>query len=117
MAMQTRKLEPWTWTSYFDWFARHFPAMRAEVEIEDVDLGDQLASEPMVIDGLSYDPQNHEVVVTATDVPFEHHIVDPREIYVLEESGLPSAIEIVDAKGGKQIVHVTPLRELPPPPV
>ena len=117
MGMHTRKLEPATWTSYFDWIARHFPALRAEVEVEGLDVGNQLASEAVVIDGLSYDPYNREVVVTATEVPFEHHIVDPQEIYVLEEAGQPSAIEIVDVHGSKQIVYVTPLRELPPPPV
>jgi len=117
MGMRTRKLEPSTWRAYFDWITSHFPAVRAEVEVEGLDLGDQVTTDPLVIDGLSYDPYNREVVVTATDVPLEHHIVDPRDIYVLEELGQPSAIEIVDADGHKQIVRITPLQELPPPPV
>ena len=117
MGMRTRKLDPATWRSYFDWITRHLPAVRAEVEVAGLDLGDQVAAGPLVIDGFSYDPYNRELVVTATDVPLEHHIVDPRDVYVLEELGQPTAIEIVDADGHKQIVHITPLHELPPPPV
>lgn len=117
MNIQTRKLEPETWRAYFDWITRHLPSVRAEIEVEGVDLGDQIESDPLVIDGISYDPYNRELVVTATAAQLEHHIVEPREVYVLEELGQPSAVEIVDAEGHKQIVYITPLLELPPPPV
>src|SRR5262245_26488237 len=90
-AMTTRKLEPSNWRPYFDWLSRHFPSVRAEVDVESLALGDQIEADAVVIDGLSYDPYNREVVVTATDVHFEHHISDPQEIYVVEELGQPSA--------------------------
>jgi hypothetical protein len=115
MATQTRKLEPDTWRPYLDWISRHF-SVRTEVEVDRSDVGDQILANPLVIDGLSYDPQNREVVVTATDAQFEHHISEPREIYVVEELGQPSVIEILDGEGYKQIVYVAQLAELPPPP-
>jgi hypothetical protein len=114
--MSTRKLEPSTWRSYFDWVSKHLPAMRARIDVVDTDLGDQIETEWLPIDGLSYDPYSRELVVTATDAHIEHHIPDPREIYVLEEVGLPSALEILDGEGRTQILRITPLRELPPPP-
>lgn len=115
--MQTRKLEPENWRAYFDWMTRHLPAVRAELEVNALELGNQIESEPLVIDGLSYDPYAREVVVTATSAQLEHHISDPKEIYVVEQAGQPTAFEIVDGEGQKQIVRLTPLHELPPPPV
>jgi hypothetical protein len=117
METHTRKLAPETWRTYFDWMTRHMPAVRAEIEVAGLDIGDQIEGHALAIDGLSYDPSSHELVITATDDQLEHHIADPQEIYVLEELGQPSAVEILDAEGHKQILHITPLVELPPPPV
>jgi hypothetical protein len=117
MNTQTRKLEPQTWRAYFDWMTRQLPSARAEIEVTGIDIGDQIEGDALSIDGLSYDPSSRELVITATADEIEHHIADPKEIYVLEELGQPSAIEILDGAGYKQIVHITPLLELPPPPV
>jgi hypothetical protein len=111
--MTTRKLEPNTWQSYFDHVSRRLHASQVEIDVTGLDIGVQVAAERLTIDGLSYDPSEHAMVITAEDV--EHRITEPQEIYVVEEVGLLRSVEIVDADGHKQIVLLTPVEALPAP--
>jgi hypothetical protein len=109
--MATRKLEHDDWQQYFDRISRHLQASRAQIDVTGIDIGAQVAAERLSIEGLSYDPQDDAVVITATEV--EHRIAAPQQIYVIEELGLLRSFEIVDAIGHKQIVVLTPVDALP----
>jgi hypothetical protein len=111
--MKTHKLEPTIWHEYFDYVSQHLPASLVEIDITGFDIGYQVVVSRLAIDGLSYDPRDNEVVIIAEH--FEHHIAAPREIYVVEECGQLSCIDVLDAGGHQQIVLLTAVEALPPP--
>jgi len=110
--MDTRKLEPTHWQTYFDHVSRHLRASRVEIEVTGLDVGSQMVTSRIAIDGLTYDPEDDEVVISAEQ--FEHHIAGPREIYVIEELGQLSCFDVIDGDGHQQIVLLIPVELLPP---
>ena len=100
MQTHTRKLEPQTWRAYFDWMTRQLPAVRAEIEVTGLDIGDQIEGGALTIDGLSYDPSNHELVVTATHDMLEHRTSRTRRKSTCwKRTASQSAVEILDGEG------------------
>jgi hypothetical protein len=109
--MATYKLEPETWQGYFDRVSKHLLASKAEVSVNGLDIGAQVVEAPLItLSGFSYDPHDHEFVITAE--PYEEHI-DAREIYVEEELGVLRAIEVIDTSGRTRLIELTPALALP----
>jgi Family of unknown function (DUF5335) len=109
--MITRKLEPPTWKDYFDRASRSLAGGRAAIEVLGDDLGDQELAE-MTLLGMSYDP--HDRALTIAGESLDHRISDPQEIYVEEELGNLSCLEVLDLEGHKQIIKIEPAPMLPP---
>lgn len=109
--MTTRKLERSDWRKYFDEVAKHLPSMRVAVSILGEDIGAQVESEDSALLGISYDV-NDEVLEIATP-SLSHRVEHPQDIYVREEAGRLSSIELVTKDGTKQIVELRPLPSLP----
>jgi hypothetical protein len=109
--MTTRKLEPSEWQQYFDEVAKHLPSMRVGVSILGDDIGVQLETEDSVLVGLSYD-SNDEVFEVATP-NISHRVANPKEIYVREQGGRLSSVEVIAQDDTKQIVELRPLPSLP----
>ena len=76
----------------------------AEIEVASLDLGDQIQAEWLPLIGITYDP-NDDVVEVALD-GLDHMIHRPREIYMDNEVGRLTSLEIVDADGVRQIVKL-----------
>lgn len=109
--MTTRKLERSEWQRYFDEVAKHLPAMRVGVSILGEDIGAQRETEDSSLVGISYD-SNDEIFEVAT-ANISHRVANPKEIYVREEAGTLSAIEVIGQDDRKQIVELRPLPSLP----
>ena len=109
--MTTRKLERSDWQRYFDEVAKHLPTMRVEVSILGDDLGAQRETEAAPLIGISFDGNDDVLTVDTANV--SHRIANPSEIYVREEAGTLSSLEVLAPDGTKQIVELKPLPSLP----
>jgi uncharacterized protein DUF5335 len=85
----------------------------AEIEVASLDLGDQTQAEWLPLIGITYDP-NEDVVEVELD-GLDHMIHRPREIYMDNEFGSLTSLEIVDADGVRQIVKLKDQLGLPAP--
>lgn len=109
--MPTRKIEKHDWQSYFDHISRDLPAASVDVEVDGLELGAQVEASHMPLMGLTYDPHDDAFSVSSQDL--EHRISRPREIWVIEDAGGLSSIEVVDADGNTQIARLTRAVPLP----
>lgn len=109
--MTTRKLESSEWQRYFDEVAKHLPAMRVGISIMGESIGVQPESEDSALVGISYDSKDQVFEVDASNI--SHRVPKPREIYVREEAGRLSSIEVITEDGTKQVIELRPLPSLP----
>ena len=110
----TRKLQKKAeWRPFFDTVSKLLEAGVAEIEVASLDLGDQIQAEWLPLIGITYDP-NDDVVEVALD-GLDHMIHRPREIYMDNEVGSLTSLEIVDADGVRQIVKLKDKLMLPAP--
>jgi hypothetical protein len=109
--MTTRKLERSTWQRYFDEVAKKLPSMRVAVSLLGDDIGVQLESENSALIGISYGSEDEVFEVVTPNV--SHRVEKPKEIYVREESGMLSSIEVVAEDDSKQIIELRALPSLP----
>lgn len=109
--MTTRKLERSEWRQYFDEVAKRLPSMRVGVSILGDDIGVQLETENGALLGMSYD-SNDEVFEVATS-NIAHRVPKPKEIYVREEGGRLSSVEVIAQDDTKQIIELRALPSLP----
>jgi hypothetical protein len=105
----TYKLEPSVWQPYFDKVSKHLAASRAEIRVSGLDLGSQIAAADLPLEGMSYDPYEHELLITSEDL--EQHIA-AREIFVDEELGNLRGVEVVDSDGHRRVITLSPVLEL-----
>jgi hypothetical protein len=109
--MTTRKLESAEWQSYFDQVAKHLPSMRVGVSVLGHDIGVQLETENSPLLGMSYDPKDGVFEVATANI--SHRVAKPKEIYIREQAGTLSSVEIIAQDDTKQIVELRPLPSLP----
>jgi hypothetical protein len=107
------------WQSYFDEFSRSAPASEVTLEVAGEDVGDQIAAERLVFDGITYD-DGDDIVLVALNAPgapredYEHLIQSPRQVQVATLDNGETTIEVTDAESRKHLVHVRPAEALPP---
>jgi len=109
--MTTRKLERSQWRQYFDGVAKHLPSMRVGISILGDQIGVQVENEDSTLVGISYDPKDDAFEVATPGV--SHRISHPKEIFVREQRGQLSSVEVVNQDGTKEIVELRPLPSLP----
>ncbi|KPK14145.1 MAG: hypothetical protein AMJ62_13735 [Myxococcales bacterium SG8_38] len=109
--MATRKLKPSEWQRYFDGVAKHIPSMKVGVTILGEDIGVQPESQGSALVGISWD--HNDQALTVDTANWSHRIDRPAEIFVQEEGGMLSSVEVVDQDGSKQIVELQTLPSLP----
>jgi len=110
--MGTAKLLKEEWEGYFDKFSKNLPAVEAQLEVVDKEVGDQVEVEYSPLTGISYDPKDDVLEFQFTE-KHDHLIYHPQEIYVTEEEGKITAIEVVDREGTKYILRLKPAVPLP----
>jgi Family of unknown function (DUF5335) len=84
---------------------------RAEIEVAPLDLSDQVEAEWVPLIGLVYDPKDDIVEVAVEGL--DHMIHSPRELYVEEDGGELSSLEVIDADGTRQIIKLKDMLMLP----
>jgi hypothetical protein len=108
-----RKLKKEQWRPFLDALSKLLEAKVAEIEVASLHLGDQVQAEWVQLIGITYDP-NDDIVEVALD-GLDHMIPRPREIYVDDNVGGMTSLEIVDADGVRQIVKLKDELLLPAP--
>lgn len=106
------KLEKEKWESYFDNLSKNLPAMEVQLEVVDKEVGDQVEVEYSPLTGLSYDPKDDVFEIQFRET-HDHLIYHPQEIYINQEDGKITSIEIVDKEGTKYILRLKPALPLP----
>lgn len=109
--MTTRKLEPSEWRRYFDEVAKQLPSMRVAISIMGENIGVQLENEDSALIGITYDSKEGFLEIGTSSIT--HRIPTPKEIYVREQAGRLSSVEIVQQDDTKQILELRPLTPLP----
>jgi uncharacterized protein DUF5335 len=111
----SRKIDRAGWQVYFERMSRVMAkdGKQAELEVESLDLGDQLAAEWVALDGITYDHKDDLIEMVLGDL--DHLIRQPREIWVDEVGPSLASMEVVDREGARHILKLrTPLM-LPAP--
>lgn len=109
--MTTRKLQPTEWQRYFDAVSKRIPSMRVGVSVLGEEIGVQPEAQGSALVGISWD--HNDGTLTVDTANWSHRLERPAEIYVREEGGNLTSIEVVDVDGTKQIVELEPLTALP----
>src|SRR5262245_65766922 len=92
------------WRSFFDRMSKALLGKWAEIEVAELDLGDQIVAEWIPLLGVTYDSQD-DLLDVALD-RLDHLIRRPREIIVDESPDGLAGIAIVDAEGARQVVKL-----------
>jgi hypothetical protein len=108
-----KQLEKSQWRPYFDRMSKSLLGKRAEIEVASLRLGDQIEAEWLSLLGISYDPKDDIIEIALEGV--DHLIHKPREVYVEQEGLELSGLEVVDAKGVRQIIVLRDPMMLPAP--
>jgi len=108
--MALRKLDKSEWEAYFDKVSKEHTAKLVEVEVLSKSIGSQVEEEWVPIIGLSYDPKDGDFSVATEAV--DHIIHRPVEIWVDDEDGVLSNLEVVQADGTKHIVELRSPQQL-----
>jgi hypothetical protein len=111
VGMATRKLERSEWRQYFDGVAKHLPSMRVGISILGQQSGVQVENDNSALLGISYDPKDDAFEVATPSI--SHRISHPEEIFVREQGGQLSSVEVVDQDGNKEIIELRALPSLP----
>jgi hypothetical protein len=111
--MATRKLDKEKWRIFFDRMSAGLLGMRAEIEVDSLELGAQIEAEWLPVLGITYDPKDDILEIALEGV--DHLIHKPREIHVDEGIGGLESLLVVDGDGVKQIVKLREPLMLPAP--
>jgi hypothetical protein len=101
------------WPAYFNRISRALEGKRAEIEAGSLAIGHQVEAKSLPLLGLAYDSKD-DLIEVALD-GLDHIIQNPRLVYVDEQAGELTSVEIVDTEGLKQIVRLSDPLMLPPP--
>ena len=99
----TRNIPKSEWRPFFDRMSKALLGKWAEIEVAQLDLGDQIVAEWIPLLGVTYD-SNDDLLDVALD-RLDHLIHRPKEIMVdVSAEGLTS-VAVVDADGARQVVN------------
>jgi hypothetical protein len=101
------------WQSFFDRVSRAFGPKRVEIEVSGLGLGHQIEADWIPLLGLSYDPKNDVLIVTAESI--EHWIRHPKQIHIDQDMQALHSIEAVDADNNRHIILLKDALSLPAP--
>lgn len=112
--MNFRQLPRAKWREFFDAMSEAMRGKLVEVEVAGLDLGDQIETEWVPMNGMAYEP-NEDVlyVYTEPEDSVDHAIPHPRDVFVeLGPAGV-SQVVVVDADDHKQFVRLRAPLALP----
>lgn len=94
------------WRVYFDRISKQLEGKSAEIDVESLQIGSQIAAEWVPLLGISYDPRDNVLSVAVEGL--DHMIYKPQSVYVDAELGQLASMEVIDAD---QVRHIVKLRD------
>lgn len=100
--MQNQVINKADYQRYFDDISKKIKSQRIEIEVLGLNIGDQIEAESVLLEGLSYDPNDQTFYVHTPKL--DHAVTHPKKIVaVLEDSSL-SSFAIDDEEGQTHMV-------------
>lgn len=109
--MTIHVLESRRWQPYFDQVSRELGATEVEIEVIGIGIGDQVHSEWVPLNGLSYDPKTDRMQVMAG--PVDHQIYHPRQVAVDDDLEGLHSISVINTEGYREIIKLRKPMMLP----
>jgi hypothetical protein len=111
--MATRNLDRSEWQGFFDGLSRLLEGKQADIRVESLAIGSQMATKWLRLLGITYDPKDDLLEVALEGV--DHMIRKPQRISAeVGTEGLRS-LEIVDSDAVRQLVELREPLMLPAP--
>lgn len=101
--MQNHTINKAEYKSYFDNISRLIKGQQVELQVTGLDIGNQIETEWVALEGFSYDPQG-EVLVVHTPT-LDHAVHHPVQIIAAEEGLELSSLFIKDTDDHTHIVQ------------
>lgn len=100
--MHNQPLDKAQYQSYFQLMTKALNQEQVELEVMGLDIGDQMESDWIQLDGISYDPEKDTLNIDTK--PLAHTIQSPSEIIVAAEGAFVSAIQVKDSENHSHIL-------------
>ncbi len=101
--MQNHTINKAEYKSYFDNISRLAKGQQVELEVTGLDIGNQIETEWVALEGFSYDPQG-EILVVHTPT-LDHAVHHPVQIIAAEDGLELSSLFIKDTENHTHIVQ------------
>lgn len=111
--MSIEKLDKESWATYFDSMSKILAGKQAEIDVESLALGAQIASRYAPLHGITYDHKSEMLEIMLER--WEHNISHVSEIWIDHEGINLSSIRVLDADGVEQIIKLRDPLMLPDP--
>ncbi len=97
-----RKLEKIGWHPFLERVSKALRGKHAEIDVTSVKFGDQIEAEWVPLIGLTYDTKSDIVEVAVQGL--DHLIRKLQKVFVEEEAGRLTSLEVIGPDGTQQIV-------------
>lgn len=111
--MSIEKLDKESWAAYFDSVSKVLAGKQAEIDVESLSLGVQVASRFAPLHGITYDHRSEMLEIMLER--WEHNIPHLNEIWIDREGISLNSIRVVDTDGVEQIIKLRDPLMLPDP--
>lgn len=118
MASEAQEISRDGWRAYFDEFSRTIGTAEVTIEVAGADVGDQIAAERLVLEGITYDDKD-DILVVGLDMPgnvredYEHIVNSPQQIYVATLDDGATAFDVKDDENRQHLISVRAVQALP----
>lgn len=102
--MSIEKLDRESWAAYFDSMSKVLGGKQAEIDVESLSLGAQIASRFAPLHGITYDHRSEMLEIMLER--WEHNISHVDEIWVDRDGISLNSIRVVDTDGVEQIIKL-----------
>ena len=110
--MPVKELPREQWEPYFNKLSQNLQAVEASLEVVDKETGDQVEVECAPLRGISYDPK-YNVFEILFGEKHDHLIYNPERVYVNEENGKITQIEVINKDETRYILTMKPALPFP----
>lgn len=111
--MSIEKLDKESWAPYFDSMSKVLAGKQAEIDVESLSLGVQVASRYAPLHGITYDQRSEMLEIMLER--WEHNISHVGEIWIDREGISLNSIRVVATDGVEQIIKLRDPLMLPDP--
>lgn len=111
--MSIEKLDKESWAPYFDSMSKVLAGKQAEIDVESLSLGVQVASRFAPLHGITYDRRGEMLEIMLER--WEHNIPHVHEIWIDRDGVSLNSIRVVGSDGIEQIIKLRDPLMLPDP--